>query len=496
MTTGDTNDRSRFPIPSGWRTGRPAALALALALSMPVMAHAQALGVPPAPGETEPVEPGFLTDFWTRDTLLGNLGGLRNRLGEHGITIGLQEVSEVLGNVTGGIHRGFAYEGLTLMNLGLDTQKAFGLEGGTFNISALQIHGRNLATDNLLNLQIPSGIEAERSTRVWELWYQQAFLNGRLDVKLGQQSIDQEFATSAGSSLFINAAMGWPALSAADLYAGGPSYPLSSLGVRLRARGIGPFMLLAGVFDDNPPGGPFDDDSQVRGAERSGTRFNLGTGALFIAELQYAINQPSGSEADDGGKATGLPGTYKLGAWYDTASFPDQRFDTDGNLLASPLSNGNPAMRRHNYSVYAVADQAIWRPDPASPRTIGVFARIMGAPGDRNLVSFSANAGITIKAPLPGRDNDTFGVGWGIAKIGGNAIQFNRDVNDSGTYSPVRSNENFIEVTYQIQVAGWWQVQPDFQYIFMPGGGIANPLDPSKRIGNEAILGVRTNIAF
>jgi porin len=142
--------------------------------------------------------------------------------------------------------------------------------------------------------------------------------------------------------------MGWPALPAVDLYAGGPSYPLSSLGVRFRAKGLGPFTLLAGVFDDNPPGGPFDDDSQVRGRERSGTLFNLNTGALFIAEMQYAINQPSGGEADGGAKPTGLPGIYKFGGWYDTASFPDLRYDSAGNLLASPASNGIPLMRRPN----------------------------------------------------------------------------------------------------------------------------------------------------
>jgi porin len=143
-----------------------------------------------------------------------------------------------------------------------------------------------------------------------------------------------------------------------------------------------------------------------------------------------------------------------------------------------------------------VADQAIWRPDPASPRTVGVFARVIGAPGDRNLVSFSANAGITVKAPLPDRDDDTFGIGWGIAKIGSNAVQYSQDLNDFGTYTPIRSSENFIEITYQCQVTGWWQVQPDFQYIFIPGGGIANPLNPSSRIANEAILGIRSSITF
>jgi porin len=471
---------------------------LLLALAMPQTARSQALGVPPAPSEAEtnPTEPGFNTGLWTRSTLLGDIGGARTFLGNHGLTVGLQETSEVLGNVTGGTHTGFDYDGLTQLSLGIDTQKAFGLEGGTFNISGLQIHGRNLSTDNLQSLQTASSIEAQDTTRLWELWYQQVFLDGRFEVKVGQQSLDQEFITSAGSSLFVNTMMGWPMLPSADLYAGGPAYPLSSLGVRFRANSIGPFTMLAGVFDDNPPGGPFNDDSQLRGAERTGTRFNLGTGALFIAEVQYALNQPSSGEMDYGNRTTGLPGTYKLGAWFDTASFPDQRFDAEGVPLASPLSSGDPRMRRHNYSLYGVFDQAMWRPDPAEARTIGVFARIMGAPGDRNLISFSVNAGITMKAPLPGRDNDTFGVGWGIAKVGGNVTRFDRDTNAFSGYSPIRTNENFIEVTYQYQAAGWWQIQPDFQYTFMPGGGIANPLNPSQRIANEAVLGVRTNISF
>jgi porin len=153
-------------------------------------------------------------------------------------------------------------------------------------------------------------------------------------------------------------------------------------------------------------------------------------------------------------------------------------------------------MRRHNYSLYGVVDQAIWRPDPSGPRTIGVFARIMGAPGDRNLISFSVNAGVTMKAPLPGRDDDTLGIGWGIAKVGGNVTRLDRDFNSLVGYSPVRTNENFIEVTYQYQAAGWWQIQPDFQYVFTPGAAVANPLNPSRRIANEAVLGVRTNISF
>ncbi len=228
--------------------------------------------------------------------------------------------------------------------------------------------------------------------------------------------------------------------------------------------------MLAGVFQDNPPGGPFDDDSQLRGASRYGVNFNLVTGALFIGEIQYALNQPSVGQMSYGDHAAGLPGTYKLGFWYDTGAFPEQGFDVTG------LKNGN-------FSFYGLVDQVVWRPDPQAPKFLGVFLRVMGAPSDRNLIAFSANGGVEMKAPLPTRDNDTAGIGFGVAKV-------------SSDVFPPRGIETFIEATYQYQVAPWWQVQPDAQYIFNPGGGIPDPSQPGKRIGNALVLAIRTIVTF
>ena len=454
----------------------------------------------PTPGQTDAgvPSPEAPTGLWERTNLLGDIGGLRPSLANRGVSFGLTETSEVLGNITGGVHRGAAYDGLTMMSLGVDTEKAFGLPGGVFNVSALQIHGRNLSTDNLLTIQTASGIEAERTTRLWEFWYQQSFLDGKFDIKVGQQSLDQEFITSQGSSLFINTMMGWPALPSLDLYAGGPAYPLSSLGVRLRGQPTDSVTVLGGVFDDNPPGGPFADDSQLRGAERSGTKFNTGTGALFIAEVQYALQPPpSGTPQAGAPPPPGLPGLYKLGAYYDTGSFPDQRFDPAGISLADPASSGNPLMRHNNFGIYGVMDQMLWRPDPRSPRAVGVFARIMGGPGDRNLLNFTVNTGITLKAPFAGRDNDSVGLGYGFARVSNAASNLDKDtVFYSGMGVPIRSSESFIELTYQAQIAPWWIVQPDLQYVFTPGGGIANPLTPGQRVGNELVLGLRTDVTF
>ena len=139
----------------------------------------------------------------------------------------------------------------------------------------------------------------------------------------------------------------------------------------------------------------------------------------------------------------------------------------------------------------------VWRPDPKGAQALGVFARVMAAPPDRNLVSFSADAGMTLAAPLPGRDSDTAGIGFGVAKVSGNASALDRDTAlYSGTNYPVRTVETFFEVTYQYQIVPWWQVQPDFQYVLRPSGGIPNPTQPSRLIGNEAVFGLRTVVTF
>ncbi|HEY3919824.1 MAG TPA: carbohydrate porin, partial [Stellaceae bacterium] len=209
--------------------------------------------------------------------------GLRPFLSQYGISIGLQETTEVLGNLTGGRAQGIEYDGLTTGVLQLDTNRAFGRYGGTFNVSGLQYHGRNLSADKLLTLQTASGIEADRATRLWELWYDQKFLEeDRADVKIGQQSLDQEFMVSQNALLFVNTMFGWPMVPSADLPGGGPAYPLSALGVRVRTRPIDPLTFLFGAFNGSPVAINSGDPQMQNSA---GTSFPLNGGLLAIAEM-------------------------------------------------------------------------------------------------------------------------------------------------------------------------------------------------------------------
>jgi porin len=437
---------------------------------------------------------GFLDGISRSGALLGDMWGVRPWLSRYGVTFVLQETSEVLGNVNGGVRQGFEYDGLTAATLQMDTQRAFGWYGGTANISGLQIHGRNLSADNLATLQTASGIEADRTTRLWELWYQQKFLDeDRLDIKIGQQSLDQEFMVSQNASYFVNTMFGWPMLPSADLPGGGPAYPLSALGVRLRARPTDSLTILAGVFNGSPS--PSDSgDPQTQ--DRAGVSFPVKNGVLAIAELQYAY--PSLSTLVEADETEPLARLYKLGVWYDGKRFDDQKIDSTGLSLAAPNSSGTPLMHRGNYAVYAVADRMVWRDYDDPDRTVNVFLRAMGTPDeDRNLIDFSMNAGLTMHEPFLLRDDDTVGVGMGLARIGSHAAALDKDTGVfAGTFYPIRRSETFVEATYQYQATPWWQLQPDVQYVFNPGGGVLNSNGSGQRVGDELVVGLRTNILF
>ncbi len=446
------------------------------------------LSVPSTTTDTDAQPSTFLGDLQRTNFLAGDLFGLRTFLAKFGISLAIQETSELLANPTGGVRQGAAYDGLTQAIVQLDTQRAGLWYGGLLNISALQIHGRNLSADNLATLQTASGIEANRATRLWEAWFDQKFLDeDRADIKFGQQSVDQDFITSPNGALFLGTLFGWPLVPSVDLPGGGPAYPLSDLGIRLRWRPAGPVTLLAGIFNGNPSNTLAGDAQRT---DPSGTSFPLNGGTLAFAEIQYAY--PALGALAYPGEGPPLGHTYKLGLLYDSERFADQRTDVHGHPLASP-SAAAPLQHRGNIIAYATADQMLWRQAANPNRSVSIFGRILVAPqSDRNLADLSLNAGLVYHYPFPGRSTDTLGLGIGYVHVSHQAAAADADA----ALPQIRSGETFLEATYQYQVHPWWQLQPDLQYVFNPAGGIADPSQPAHRVGDEFVLGIRTNVLF
>ena len=426
--------------------------------------------------------------FFERGTLTGEWGGARKDLEDAGVALGVTDVSETLSNPSGGIKQLTIYQGLLDVSLTLDLEKLAKWPGATFYTDGYWISGEGLSENAIGDLLFVSTIEALRSTRLHDLWLQQESLDHKASLRIGQIAFDDEFYISQYAAGFVNSSFGCPDTLSNDLPSGGPCYPFAVPGARFRLAPTSDLTFSAAVFSGNPaPSGP--GNPQIRNS--SGINFLIGEGGFMpIAELAYSFDEEP------------ITSTYlsdvKLGAWYHTGEFPDQRRDSSGLPLANPASNGIPAMHGSNFGAYLVVDKMLWRRPDTAAQGLAAFFRLGYAPPDRNLFSLEVDAGLTFKGLFPNRELDILGVGVVYGRIG-YARRLDQDqVLFTGIERPIRDYESALEITYEARIAPWWLLQPDLQLVFHPGGYIAPPgFSPGAGpIPNALVLGLRSGITF
>jgi len=424
-------------------------------------------------------------DLWTRQTLSGDWAELRPYLEGKGVTFTFNYTNDFLWNAGGGVKRGGVALGVFQPQMDLDLQKLLGWEGGKIHTHGLIVHGPPFSPNYLGNILAVSNLEAGPIARLYSLWLEQNVFNDRLSVRAGLMSADSQFLQSKTATNFINNGISWPMFLAANLPAGGPAYPLPAPGVRVRIKPSEDIAFQAAVFSGDPSGG---DGSNQNVPLPTGTVFSFRGGAFVIAEVSYLPNQ--------GKNATGLPGAYRFGAWYHTSPrFGDQRFDNTGRSLADPSSTGIPLNHSGDHGIYGVVDQMLYRVLGTDDQGLSAFVRAGGVPNDRNLIDFYADGGVVYKGLLPCRPDDRVGIAAGYARVGDNARGLDADTARFGNFFfPVRTGEAMIEMMYQAQIAPWWTLQPELQYIIRPGGGVLNS-DGSLR-PNAWVIAVRSAINF
>ncbi len=411
---------------------------------------------------------GFLAvagTAWAEDSWLnfGRAAGLEIRTvaEDRGLEVFGGYSAEVWGNTLGGAERGAVYTGLLDFGATLDLEKAAGWKGASVSTTWLWLSGRDASADLAGNFLTISNIAGFSTLRMLELWFEQEFLDGALSLRAGQLAADSEFVISDHAATFLNGTFGWPAFLSMNLPAGGPGYPMGTLGVRLAWHPTEAFTLQAAVFQGNV----YDQN-----VNRHGFRWRLDgeNGFLFLNEAQYRWNGP-------------LPGQAKAGMWIQTGALAD--------VLAESTNSGN-------YGWYFIADQTLWRePEPLSdgknkpkasvlaPQGLAAFTRLAFAPQNRNFLGFYLDAGLTYRGLLPGRDNDTLGLAFACAQLA-NTARENLDAEGANDASA----EMVIELTYQAELTPWLTVQPDLQWIIQPGG--------TRNLPNALVIGGRATIAF
>jgi porin len=416
------------------------------------------------------------------------LGLLPNPLQKYGIKFAATYIGEILGNVSGGLKRGSVYEGRLNLAVDVDFQRLIGIDQLTFHANMFQIHGGGLSRGSLQNLFVVSGIEALPSIRLYEAYLEKQWGNKRVSLKVGQLAADSEFFNTKYTDVLTNASMGWPAITAIDLPSGGPSPPLAAMGARVLVNVTEQISVLGGIFDGDQAG-PGPDDPQLR--DRYGVNFRVNDPPLLLGQVQYAWNNKKGDPD--------LTGQVKLGGWRHFGAFADQRYASNGVSLAAPTSSGEPLLLSGDIGAWAVFEQQIYRVPRSDDRGIGIFARISGAPADRNLIDLYADTGIEFIGLSEKRPDDKFGIAAGYAHISKRAQQLDGDYRNFVSAAwPQRSFEALLTAVYQYQVREGWTLQPNFQYIIHPGGGGTNPSGsfPGRALKNATVFGLRTTLKF
>ncbi len=437
-------------------------------------------------------------------------GGLRSKLEQAGLQFTFTYYGDAFANPSGGVAQGLGYDGRFGAIIDADLEKLAGWSGAIFHASIHQIHGTQFSATNLENLALVSGVEAPPSTRLFNLWIEQK-IGSDANVRLGQITAAQEFLVSQNAALFVNSTFGWPLLPAQDLPSGGPAYPEATPGARLTWMPTDQLTLRAAIFNGDPAG-PGAGNPVLR--DPYGLAFRVNDPPLVIAELAYSYNQsgPTAQEnpnQEGGGRpprqhttaapsgSSGLPGTIKLGGWVHTGQFADQQFDSQGGLLGESAA---PALQHSgNFAVYGMIDQMLWRAAGNDWRALNGFVRTVAAPDDRNLIDFYLDAGLTFKGLVDSRPDDIAGFGMAYGRISPQAAAHDRDVAAlTGIPMPIRDYEAAMELSYQMQLAENWSLQPNVQYIVHPGGHVPDPRDPSgaSAIPNAFVLGLRTMLKF
>jgi porin len=414
-------------------------------------------GTPGTSSPATPTQPEGLNqsgnDIMGQDLLTGDWGGFSKTLQDDGVKLSPTYIGEVFGNPSGGMRQGVIYDGLLNVALDLDLDKMN--DGGwladtTIHTNALWIHGPGLSFYDVGDFSNTSNIAAYNTVRLQELWLQKKFWEDRVSLKIGNMAVDNEFFQSSSASLFINGTFGAFTFIANNV-PNAPVYPLAAPGLRIQFLPTSRFYVMAGVYGQ-------DVNSDPTTNNQNGTRFALtgSSGMLLMSEAGYLLNQSPNDR--------GLQGSYRLGSFVHT----DDATTFNGR-------NGGTG-----YGIYGVMDQQLYS---KADQTISLFVRSGGAPSNTNFVDYYIEGGFNFAGFVPRRDNDVAGIAVARSHV-------SDDFSDASELSggPAYTAETVIEATYKAQIAPWWSVQPDAQYLVTPGG--------FEGAHNAVVLGVRTTVAF
>lgn len=421
----------------------------------------KAVDAHPGTPEAEPVASNLLDaeavqdpdDIWQRETLTNGFGGIADKLADSGIEVGLGFTNIYQANVKGGLstnQRHGRHTGSYDLEIGLDAEKLWGLEGGSMLVHTEGSWSRvDIDETSVGSVFGVNGDGAgRRAMDVTEVWYEQAMCDETLRLRLGKMdfaggfecrgcpvSFDGSAYANDETAQFLNGAL-----------VNNPTIPMPDMG-------------LGAVLYWNPVESWY---ASIGAIDAQADARETGFKTAFTNEDYFFYAAETGVAPQfDSGKGP-MPGAYRVGVWNDPQD--KERF-SDGKIV------------RDDTGFYISCDQMVYKENDGieDSQGLGVFTRAGWANKKVNDITDFLSLGFQYQGLVEGRDDDVLGLGYAKGT-------FSTEAGYADAY------ESVVEVYYNAQIAPWMAVSPSIQFVDNPGGDNA--------VEDSVVFGLRAQSAF
>jgi len=426
-------------------------------------------------------------DFGSRPRLTGSWGGVRDELGKKGIVFDVDVLLTPQAVVSGGRSTDSDLWGNAEYTLNIDTQKAGLWPGGFLKLQGNTGFGNNVfknagAIVPVNTAALIPGIDLH-TTALTNATFMQ-FLSEKFGVVFGKFNTfdlgETEFYGNYRTQ-FLNTAFNFPiTLAQVPVSAwGGGLIVLPTKNLTLTAIALNP----NGTPTSNPV---FGDDVMV-----------LGNAQLAVAPHGLVGHQTIGFVWNDVERYSLEQDPSNIARLLLFSRFP---------LLANPgptleqilkqffpglvVPTVPPNMKNSSWTFTYSADQYLWQPENKPKQGFGVFFAFGVSDGNPNPIKYAFLAGIGGKGVLPGRANDSFGLGFAYTQFSSAFVPFLRDRLDLGL-----QNENAFEMYYNAALTGWLEVSGDLQVV---NPGLTKRLTGTQLtpVSTAIVAGLRLQVRF
>jgi len=350
--------------------------------------------------------------------------------------VGATNITDVLGNVQGGLQRGTRILNKTDITASYTSDDTSGWSA----FADVQFtDATNFSGVLVGDAQTVSNIDAPAGLRLANAWIAKDF-GGRGGFKTGIIDLNTEFDVQSTGALFLNSAFGiGPDFSQSGR--SGPSiFPNTGLGLVGWWLPGGHWQLKAGLFEGSPgdPSHPGRTSFSTTGSD----------GALVVMEARNHLTPDF---------------VIGAGTWRYTEAF-DAIDPSRGRL-------------RGNSGFYAIADGLLWAAPEGEKTGLSGWLRAGFADRRINPVGLAMSGGLTYTGPF-GRLADQ--AGFAFSRVGFGMPARQAALINGGA---IGEAETTLEATYGFNVNSHLSVQPDVQYVISPSG------DPALR--DALVLGSR-----